>query len=52
MLVATIDVGMKGMLRRFRKYVKKKSLTVNTEKSKVLIFERSRGRGRRKREWR
>ena len=50
-LVATVEEGMKRMLRRFRKYVERKGLTVNTEKSKVLVFERGRGRGRRRREW-
>ena len=48
MLVATSEVGIKGMLGRFRKYVERKELTVNTEKSKMLIFERGRGRGRRR----
>ena len=51
-LVATTEVGMKGILKRFRKYVERKGLTVNTEKSKVLVFERGRGRRRRRREWR
>ena len=52
-LVATTEVGMKGMLRKFRKYVERKGLTVNIEKSKEKskVFERGRGRGRRKREW-
>ena len=51
LLVATTEVGIKGLLRRFRKYVERKWLTLNTEKSKVLVFERGRGRGRRRREW-
>ena len=48
-LVATTEVVMKGMLKRFRKYVERKDLTINTEKSKVLVFERGRWG---KRNWR
>ena len=45
-------VGMKGMLKSFRKYAERKGLTVNTDKFKVLVFQRGRGKGRRRREWR
>ena len=51
-LVATTEVGMKETLRRYKKYVERKGLTVNTEKFKVLNYESGRGRGRRRREWR
>ena len=43
-LVATGQTELKEMIQRFRKYTKKKKLELNTEKSKVLVFEKGRGR--------
>ncbi|XP_025998026.2 trichohyalin-like [Solenopsis invicta] len=38
------------MMKRFRKYLEKKELSLSADKSKVLVFENGRGR-RKKREW-
>ncbi|XP_011637362.1 trichohyalin-like [Pogonomyrmex barbatus] len=50
-LLATSEQELKGMMKRFRKYIQKKDLLLSPGKSKVLVFERGRGR-RGKREWR
>ena len=41
---------LKGMMKRFKKYVKEKGLLLSPEKSKVLVFEKGRGSVK-KREW-
>lgn len=38
------------MMERFKKYIERKELVLNPDKSKVLVFEREKGRTR-KREW-
>lgn len=49
-LLAKSEQELKGVMRRFWKYIKKKGLMVSPEKSKVMVFEKGRG-DRRKREW-
>ena len=49
-LLAKSEQELKGMMKRFRKYTERKGLTLSTEKSKVMVFEKGRG-GMRKREW-
>lgn len=49
-LLAKSEQELKGMLKRFKKYLEKKGLLLSPEKSKVLVFERGRG-SRRKRKW-
>jgi len=49
-LVAKHEEDLKGMLRRFRRYLTRKRLTLNVEKAKIIVFENGRGR-RKKREW-
>ena len=44
--MATSKEGMREILRRLRKYLEKKGLTLNTEKTKMLVFEREREGGR------
>lgn len=39
------------MISRFQKYLKRKKLTLNAEKSKVMIFKKRRGKKKRE-EWR
>lgn len=50
-LVARNEEDLKGMLKRFRRYLSKKRLTLNVEKSKIIVFENGEGRKKR-REWR
>lgn len=50
-LVARNEEDLKGMLKRFRRYLSKKRLTLNVEKSKVIVFDNGRA-NKRKREWR
>ena len=45
-LMATSQEGLKHMLKRLRKYLERKGLTLSTEKSKILVFEKGEG-GRR-----
>ncbi|XP_039313476.1 protein CROWDED NUCLEI 1-like [Solenopsis invicta] len=44
------EAELKEMMKRFRKYLEKKELSLSADKSKVLVFENRRGR-RKKREW-
>ena len=41
-LLANNDTGMREMLKRFRKYIEKKGLELNIEKSKVMEFRKNR----------
>lgn len=38
------------MMKRFKKYIERKGLVLSPDKSKVMVFEREKGRTR-KREW-
>jgi len=49
-LLAKHKEDLKGMLRRFKRYLTRKQLTLNVEKSKIIVFENGRGR-KKKREW-
>jgi len=49
-LVAKSEQELKSMMRRLKKYIDKKRLILSPEKSKVMVFERGRGKLR-KREW-
>ncbi|XP_039313601.1 uncharacterized protein LOC113005705 [Solenopsis invicta] len=49
-LLAERQAELKEMMKRFRKYLEKKELSLSADKSKVLVFENGRGR-RKKREW-
>lgn len=48
--MARSEVELKGMIKRFKKYIDKKGLTLSAEKLKVIVFEKGRGRTKR-REW-
>lgn len=37
--MAGSEQKLKGVLKRFKKYLERKGLTLSTEKSKVLVFE-------------
>lgn len=50
-LLAVSKEGMKDMIKRMKKYLGKKGLTLSAEKTKMLVFERGVGAGMRKREW-
>jgi hypothetical protein len=51
MVLAREEKGMKEMLGSMEKYMRRKKLTVNVEKSKMMVFRK--GGGRRKiNEWR
>lgn len=49
-LIARSEQELKGMMRRFEKYIEKKGLILSPDKSKVIVFEKGRGRLK-KREW-
>ena len=49
-LLAENEQEMKGMLKRFKRYLERKNLMLSTEKSKILVFEKGGGR-RRKGTW-
>lgn len=49
-LLARSEQDLKGMMRRFEKYIERKGLILSPEKSKVMVFEKGRGRLK-KREW-
>lgn len=50
-LVAKSEQEMKGMLKRFKKYLERKGLVLSPDKSKMLVFEKGKGQ-RRRRMWR
>lgn len=50
MLLAKNEQDLKGMMKRLKKYIEKRGLMLNSEKSKVMVFEKRRGSARR-REW-
>lgn len=47
-LLATEEGEMKGMIKRLRRYLERKELLLSPEKSKILVFEKGKGR---RREW-
>jgi len=49
-LVAKNEQKLKSMMRRLKKYIDKKGLIPSPGKSKVVVFEKGRGKTR-KREW-
>lgn len=49
-LLADREEELKSMMKRFRRFLEKKKMTMSTEKSKIIVFEKSRGRAK-KREW-
>lgn len=49
-LLAEREGELKEMLRRFKKYLEKKSLILSSEKTKVMVFEKRKGRTK-KRRW-
>ena len=49
-LVASKEGELKSMINRLEKYLDKRKLLLNIEKSKVLVFSKG-GGGRRKTEW-
>lgn len=50
-LLTKEEEEMKKMIRRLERYIKKKKLTVNVDKSKIMRFRKGRGR-RKEGEWR
>ena len=51
-LVASKEKELKRLISRLQKYLDKRKLMVNVEKSKVLVFSKGGGGRRRKTEWR
>ena len=49
-LLAKSEWEMKEMIKRFEKYIKKKKMILNVEKSKIVVFKKGR-RGKNKEEW-
>lgn len=49
-LMAEREEELKGMLKRFKKFLDKRELRLNPEKTKIMVFEKGRGRAK-KREW-
>lgn len=45
-MIAKSEEGMKEMMKRMERYLRKKKLQLNTEKSKMICFKK--GGGRRK----
>jgi len=50
-VLAKSEEELKGMLRRFKRFLEKRNMILSAEKSKILVFEDGRGR-KKKREWR
>lgn len=49
-LMARSEVELKGMMKRFKKYIDKKGLNLSVGKSKVMVFDKERRRTK-TREW-
>lgn len=45
-LLARSGAGVRDMMKRYRKFLIGKRLLLSPEKSKVMIYEKGRGRGR------
>lgn len=43
-MLAETERELANMMRRMRRYLKRKRLVLSEEKSKVMVFERGRGR--------
>lgn len=43
-LMANNEVGMKQMIRRFERYLRRKGLELNTQKSKIMTLKKAGGR--------
>lgn len=39
-IIAKTEAELKEMIKRFKKYLEKKNLSLSTEKSKVMVFEK------------
>lgn len=50
-VLAKSEEELKGILRRFKRYLEKRNMILSAEKSKILVFEDGRER-KKKREWR
>lgn len=50
LVMAQSEQDLKGIIKRFTKYLEKNDLILSLEKSKMMIFERERSRVR-KRDW-
>lgn len=50
-LVAKSEQKMKGMLKKFKKYLERKGLLLSPDKSKMMVFEKEKDQ-RRRRMWR
>lgn len=48
--MARSEVELKRMMKKFKRYIDKKELTLSAGKSKIMVFEKGRGRTKR-REW-
>jgi len=49
-LLAKREIDLKEMMKRFRRFLEKKCLSLSSDKSKVMVFEKGRERTK-KREW-
>lgn len=47
-LLAETEEDLKSMLKRFKKYLERKNMILSTDKTKILVFEKGKGK---KREW-
>lgn len=47
-LMTRSEVELKGMMKRFKRYIDKKRLTLSAGKSKVVVFEKRRERTKRR----
>lgn len=45
-MLAETEEELKGIMRKFRKYLRRKKLTMSIQKSNILVFEKGRGRRR------
>lgn len=45
-LLVKNEEGLKGMLKKFRKYIERKGLILSLEKSKVMVFENDKREGK------
>ncbi|KMQ83634.1 hypothetical protein RF55_19482 [Lasius niger] len=49
-LLAKNEGDLKGMMKRFKKFITSKGMVLSAEKLKIIVFENGRGR-KKKREW-
>ena len=50
-IMAPTEGGLRNTMKIFKKYTERKRLSLCTEKTKILVFERERGNRKKPRKW-